>query len=557
MSNRIGNSYDRHLPQDLGPGTQGRGPGSRAVVIGLDGATFDLIDPLLAAGRLPAFAHLLARGVRSRLMSTIPAATIPAWPTFMTGKSPGRHGVFDFFKRDGQGKRRLVSSRDIRGPTLWRYLSDQGRRCIVLNVPCTYPPEPVNGVLVSGMLTPTDGEFVSPREMAAQLDAWTDGYRVNPRSKYVRSPFDRDELICELREVSEIQKQALLKLLEIENWDFAMLMFRATDIVQHKLWHQPEDIAGMYEFMDRALAEIVAAAGNASIWLISDHGFGPQEKLFHINQWLRDQGWLAIRQKDTGTPGQPKASAPVGQGGSKGVSLADLPTYALTRVGLSRDRARVLFPPSVQSLLKQILPRSFRRRVPSSAYEVDWPRTQVFSDSSFTHETQALRLNLRGREPQGVVDPDEYEALRDQVVQSLKELRDPETGQSVVIEVYRGDELFAGPYADDAPDLVLQLRDGYKMIGDFAARKYISRLPQVAGCHRREGIFVAAGSNIASDLDLGELGIADVMPAVLHYMGLAVPAECDGRVRLDLFAPESEPARRHVVYQDVTSSDRP
>jgi predicted AlkP superfamily phosphohydrolase/phosphomutase len=522
-------------------------------VIGLDGATFDLIDPLVRAGRLPTIADLLAKGVRGRLMSTIPAATVPAWPSFMTGKSPARHGVFDFFKRDAHGKQRLVSSRDIRGPTLWRYLSDHGRRCIVLNVPCTYPPESINGVLVSGMLTPVNGEYVSPREKATQLDSWTGGYRVNPRSKYVRSPFDRDELLRELQEVSVIQKRAFLKLLETEDWDFAMLMFRATDVVQHKLWHRPEDVAEVYELMDGALAEIAVSAGDASIWLVSDHGFGPQEKLLHINQWLRDQGWLAIRPKTSSTLGQPELGVTIGQ---ESLDLAASARLWLARAGLGRDRARTLLPRAFQPTIKRILPRALRRWMPGSTYEVDWHRTQVVNDNAFTQETQALLINLCGREPEGIVVPDEYESLRRGVIQALKELRDPETGHRVVTEVYRGDELFAGPYADHAPDLILQLRDGYKMIGDLVAREYVSRLPQTAGCHRRDGIFVAAGTDLASGLDLGELAICDVMPSLLHFVGLAVPRDCDGRVRLDLFAPKSGPANRQVVYQNVTSAVR-
>jgi predicted AlkP superfamily phosphohydrolase/phosphomutase len=486
-------------------------------------------------------------------MSTIPPATIPAWPSFMTGKSPGRHGVFDFFKRDAHGKQRLVSSRDIRGPTLWRYLSDHGRRCIVLNVPCTYPPEPINGVLVSGMLTPVDGAYVSPREMATRLDSWTGGYRVNPRSKYVRSPFDRDELLRELREVSVIQKQAFLKLLETEDWDFAMLMFRATDIVQHKLWHQPEAVTEIYELLDGALAEIAASAGDASIWLVSDHGFGPQEKLFHINQWLRDQGWLAIRPKASSAPGQPQSGVTIGQ---ESPEIAASARLWLARAGLGRDRARALIPQAFQPLIKCILPRAVRRWIPGSAYEVVWHRTRVANDNTFGQETQALRINLGGRDPEGIVAPDEYEPLRLGVIQALKELRDPETGQTVVMEVYRGNELFAGPCADHAPDLILQLRDGYKMIGDLVAREYVSRLPQVAGCHRRDGILVAAGTDLASGLDLGELAISDVMPTLLHLMGLAVPTECDGSVRLDLFTPRSGPANRQVVCKNVASAFR-
>lgn len=519
-------------------------------MIGFDGATFEFISPMAAEGRLPTLAALLENGVWARLLSTIPPATVPAWPTFMTGKSPGRHGVFDFFKKDSQGKRRLVSAQDIDGPTLWRFLSDHGRRCIVLNVPCTYPPEQVNGVIVSGMLTPAGAQFAHPAEIAAQLDAWTGGYRVNPRSRYVRSPFDRQELIRELREVTQIQKRAFMELLQRESWDFAMLMFRATDIIQHKLWHEPEDVAELYQFVDEALNEIVLAARDSSIWLISDHGFGPLYKLFHVNQWLRDRKWLALERKSA-----PAAESTPEQ--REGVSRSSSAIHRLaTRFGLSRDWARSALSPRLQSLVKRLLPGKLRRWVPGSSYKVDWSHTQVFNDNSFTQETQALRINLIGREPEGTVDPDDYERLRDEVSQALQELRDPETDQQIVTRVHKGNELFVGPYAGHAPDLVLELHDGYKMINDFVARDWVSRLSRVSGCHRREGIFVAAGPAIARGADLGRLSIADLMPTILHYMRLPVPTTCDGVVRQDVFAARSRPATRLVTFEDAPSTPR-
>jgi predicted AlkP superfamily phosphohydrolase/phosphomutase len=525
----------------------------RVVIVGLDGATFDLIGPLVEANRLPTVARLLERGVRGRLMSTVPPATIPAWPTFMTGRSPAQHGVMDFYTQDDRRGRRLVSSRDIDGPTLWRYLSAQGRRSIVVNVPCTYPPESIDGVLLSGMLTPAGRQYASPPEITAKLDVWTGGYRVNPRFAYVRSPFDRDALIRELHRVSEIQTQAFLKLLETERWDFAMLVYRATDIIQHKLWHQPGDIAEMHTYLDRALERIVARVGAASVWLISDHGFGPQEKVFHINRWLRDQGWLAIRRVRHLESISPRPRMSPGVAKPAGGSSAG---QWLVRAGLSRDWARAVLPEPVQSFLRRLLPLRFRRLVPRTRYAVDWTQTQVFSDSSFTQETQALRINLRGREPGGIVEPEEYGPLRDRLIQGLKELRDPDSGQTVVVGIHKGEELFAGPYVHRAPDLILQLRDGYKMRGDFVTREHFSRLARVAGCHRPDGILIAAGQEMAAGVDVGEVSIADVMPTVLHLMRLAVPTTCDGQVQSALFAPGSEPARRRVAYQPVMYGGR-
>ena len=131
----------------------------QVLIIGLDGATFTVIDPLLNEGALPGLARLIGSGVRAELLSTIPSATIPAWPSFMTGKNPGKHGVFDFFSRIPGGKIRLTRSEDIRTRTLWQILSDHGLRSIVLNIPNTYPPQPIDGIVISGMLTPPGAPF--------------------------------------------------------------------------------------------------------------------------------------------------------------------------------------------------------------------------------------------------------------------------------------------------------------------------------------------------------------------------------------------------------------
>ena len=326
-----------------------------------------------------------------------------------------------------------------------------------------------------------------------------------------------------------------------------MLMFRATDIIQHKLWHRPDDIATLYEFMDTALAEIVAAAGDGtSIWLMSDHGFGPQTHLFYVNQWLRDQGWLAIRRKTGDTTDETTLAR---RGQSKQAVAA---RRRFANLGLSRDLLRTMLPRSLQSLLKRLLPRRLRQWLPGSRYELDPARTVVFGDSRFTTETQALRINLQGREKEGVVEPGEYEDLRSAVIQALRTLRDPETGEAVVEEVYKGEELFAGPYVQDAPDLILRLREGYKMNLTFGAQEYVARLPQVGGCHRQDGIFMAMGPDISAGGELSELSIADVMPTLLHWMGMAVPAGCDGQVRQDVFVEGSEPAGRAVAYQEPT-----
>ena len=131
---------------------------SRFLVIGIDGGTFDLIRPWAEAGDLPNLARLMAEGVHGPLESTLPPVTAPAWSTFATGKNPGKHGVFDFILPMG-GRYDLVNATSIHAPTLWQIISEAGLKCGVMNVPVTYPPAPINGFVIGGMLSPVSGAF--------------------------------------------------------------------------------------------------------------------------------------------------------------------------------------------------------------------------------------------------------------------------------------------------------------------------------------------------------------------------------------------------------------
>jgi predicted AlkP superfamily phosphohydrolase/phosphomutase len=506
------------------------------------------MDPLLERGQLPFIEDLVRGGARGRLLSTIPYASIPAWPSFMTGKNPGKHGVFDFFSYS-DGQRRISTSQDIHSLTLWDILSVYGRRAVVMNVPATFPPAEINGVLVTGMLTPAGAIFVSPPEIREFLDQATGGYRINSRSDLSGS-----QLVEDLTDVTEKQKNGFVALLGNQAWDLAMIMFSATDVIQHHFWGKQDVVCECYRYMDRVVGEILRKYPDATIFLISDHGFQGQRKDFHVNKWLINQGYMHIRKRSQ--EAEASRFQDIGQlEGRAGFAQDSLnrlnSSQVMLRMGLTSKRLRRLVPQALWDALKRWVPKTLKRRIPASAevaYEVDWECTQASAYQLYGMESKAIKLVN--------VDQLTRERLCAELVERLTALRDPQTGKRIVRHAYRREEIYVGAYVDQAPDIILDLSDGYNITNAFFAEDYVTQCEFVRGCHHREGIFIACGSDIASGKVLDQFpSLVDITPTILHYLGLSVPSDCDGRVLEEIFDTDSEACRREVLYEDMEQKD--
>ncbi len=517
---------------------------SRVVVIGLDGATALLLGPWMAAGELPHLAQLTRDGASGSLRSTIRPESSVAWTTFGTGVNPGRHGIFGFAR---QHPRCYVlsfnNSRHVRAPVFWALVGQQGKRVAVVNVPMTYPPSPVNGLLVSGMLTPgPKATFTYPPQLGTELLARIPGYRFSVD----RVGLNEQAWLAQVKASIEARQQAVLWLLGQEAWDLFVAVFTAPDRLQHFLWphldprhprHDPAAAAALwpsilacYRALDQAVGEIVAACGAESgVWIVSDHGFAGCHKTFSVNAWLVRQGWLMLK---------PRAGRRAHQ-------------------SLWLRRLRQL--PALRRL-KRSLPWIGNWRLPAQALRVDpaewtdWSHTRAFfSDSG------GIRINLRGREPLGTVAPAEYDALCEEITASLLALRDPETGAPPVGGVYRREELYNGPYTDLAPDLIVEpVRDdpdpgrNYVLAYGIAPGGALFDVGgDIAGNHALDGICVAWGKRIEPGAQLVGARLVDLAPTICYDLGLPVPAHIEGRVLREAFRPRvlTERPVRQVEYE--------
>ncbi|MEJ2598289.1 MAG: alkaline phosphatase family protein [Anaerolineales bacterium] len=512
----------------------------KVLVIGLDGATLNLIEPWAQAGHLPVMQRLMNTGAFGKLQSVMPVLSSAAWSSFMTGKNPGMHGMYDFVRREADGYRlRVMRRENIHSESLWKILSRNDQRVGVINVPMTYPAEEVNGFLVTGLGTPEFKPFTYPESLGKELGER--GYRVNKTETY--RPDNEQAYLKELHAMTARQHENALWLMKEKPWDFFMNVFFGTDQVAHFFWrhmdpnhpaHDPEvdpvhanAIRDFYQKVDGYIGELIEAAGpETSVFILSDHGAGPLYQDVFLNEWLRQSGYLTVLNSGSNQTAQ--------LGGSHRV----LARLGLTRSGVSAFLRRNRLG-RVERWIKdalgdriELLPRTQRADFPEA---IDWEQTTAYS---FGYQGQVY-LNLKGREPQGIVPVEKYQQVCDEIAEKLLAISDPRDGRRVVDRVLRRDDVFHGPYTDYAPDLILVMRglayntrQGY----EFSARGgtvFTDPITFESGCHRYEGVLIANGPGIQPAGRLEGARLVDLTPTILHLMNCPVPDDMDGRVLSD------------------------
>jgi predicted AlkP superfamily phosphohydrolase/phosphomutase len=526
---------------------------NKVVVIGLDGATFDLLEPWIETGRLPTFQRLLQSGTAGRLASVVPPLTPSAWASFMTGKNPGKHGIYYFVGKDRVTGREVPVNAALRaGKTLFELLSEAGRTVVVLNVPTTYPPQRVNGVMISDFLTPKGRrDFTFPPTLADELEA-----KFGPYPLYLRTPLFSanisdatiEAFLAELHEEVGAKFAIAHHLMDRYEPDFAMLHLWGTDRVQHELWNlidpqhpqydrhladkYGERIVQYFQAIDSQLHELRARMDQDSTLLVmSDHGFGPVHTLIDLNVWLLEQGYIAIK------------STPMAQ--LRYLAWRSGVTYTTLAKILRHAMKWGLRLPEQAPLDGVRMVQTGRRQALLSLNDVDWSRTQAFCKPGLGQIT----INLRGRDPYGCVGPGaEYARVREEIVAKLRDLRNPWTGDKVGGVILTRDELYHGPYVDEAPDITFLPMDDNYLAGSilgFMTRHSITRDPFIflLGCvgfghHRMDGILLAEGPQIPQGKRITGATILDLAPTILHLMGEGVPQDMDGKVLENLFTEQ-------------------
>jgi predicted AlkP superfamily phosphohydrolase/phosphomutase len=452
--------------------------------------------------------------------------------------NPGKHGVYDHaYRHAGSYEVMPTNARRRAGKTLWQLIGEQGGRVGVVNVPETYPPRPVNGFMLTGMSTPSDdADFCYPPTLAEELEQAIGGYKVfGPRSKE-----NLDLALAGMNETVVMRLRAAAHLIKEYDPQFTIVVLQETDNVQHRFWkymdpaHPQYDAQGaaryanaileIYQRVDEHLSLLLDQLdANSVVIVMSDHGAGAIHKWLYLNNWLVRQGF--IRFKPTALIRLKRALFRMGYSPGNMMDLA-----MRLRLGLT-DR-------TINRVRQSSSARSFLSRLFLSFEDVDWSRTRAYTLGG---NMTGIYVNLRGREPEGCVEPGaEYEAVCDQIVARLADLRDDETGVQIATRVYRREDVYTGPYVERAPDVIFDTHDErYVGFGgqEFTANVVMSTSRLFNACHRRDGMVTLAGGPLRAGVRLAPHDIVDLAPTILHLLGMPVPEDMDGRVMAEAFLP--------------------
>ncbi len=507
--------------------------GNKVLVFGIDGGTFDIILPMVEKGRLPNIAGILSGGAWGDLRSTIHPITPAAWSSFATGKNPGKHGIFDFSSPDPDSfSFKLQSAKERKGESFWMCLSRFGKKSIVLNIPFTYPPEKVNGIMISGFDSPGSNRSMAYppgiyEELVGEFGKYTPDWTFPTGRKYDFDSYRR-EVISAIRQRTE----SSLYLLRKYPWDIFITVFNSIDHIQHVFFGMGEEgrkfIEEGYELMDKALGDFLEEIGqDTTVVIMSDHGAGEIKRFFYLDQWLEREGFLAYKD--------------------------DMGAGSLMRRVMKKGRYMLkrALPVKVRGYLRGRMPgvRDFVSSY-STGPETDWSRSYAYSGGMYGN----IYINREGKSPGGIVKDSEYDDLCTEIISRLCNLQDPETDERVVEKVYRKEEIYHGPFLHMAPDLIIKWKDyayftkkGIDVKGTVFGNELkldSSDYPHT-GTHRLNGIFMAKGPSIVAGKKVEGLQIIDVAPTILLLMNNPIPDDMDGRIITEIM--------RKDFLEDVSS----
>jgi predicted AlkP superfamily phosphohydrolase/phosphomutase len=530
----------------------------RVLVIGLDALTPQLVEKWAAEDRLPNIARLLRDGAWGPMRSVPNRNSAPAWSTMVTGLNPGKHGVYWFTEDDPTNYQyRFINGSFRRGKAFWSVLSDEGQRVGVMNVPLTFPAEKVNGVFVAGLDSPSadDPRFTHPSELRNEvIEAAGGEYWVYPALARFVITDKADEGLDRLHKSIEKRAEVTKHLMTSREWDVFMAVFTESDVVQHFFWRHMEDprpedpprhrdaIRATYEHLDRVVGELMDVAGEDTVvMLVSDHGARHEEGLARVlPNWLEQLGLLSYRH------------------GSDARTVRSLRVAAVSK---SFRQLEKRLSPEAKHKLSRRLPWLRRRAEAVMSFgKLDWAHTKAYTDG----KRPEIWVNLRGRQSQGIVDPEQYEEVRQEIIDSLTSAICDRTGQPLVRRVLRREEAYSGPYVERSPDLVVEWRDGGNCL-DIAypdgkrlrlAKQHLPDDPfdyLVNGGHDPYGIVAMHGPGIRK-ANIEDANIEDFTPTLLFLRDAPIPSDVDGKVLEDALTPEAVRSRTKKVGAEATIS---
>jgi len=446
----------------------------RVLIIGLDGASWDLLTPWIKEKKLPTLEKLMKNGLYGNLKSVVPALSAPAWTSLATGKNPGKHGIFDFTTSDGG----IVNSNDVKGERIWDILSKNGFSCCVINFPITYPPQKINGCMISSFLTPPGREdFTYPpflinmlKKYDYKLDLELEKYKLPKDVDRIKKYHLRFELLPEIYDIVRKRFEISIKLMKVKKWDFFVIVLKMTDSICHLFWDRRDILLEFFKELDEHIKKIIQEfeknGDEYFTFVVSDHGFGPA------------------------------------------------PTKCINLYPLIKD---LVGPPLKWRLM------SYLSSIPGANIIVSRISRVWIIRKGILKKQKQLGVKLWG-----IYFKDKK--LRKKVIQRLREVRIPEGRVKVFRGVWEREEVYKGKHVRDAPDIIFLPNPDYKPAYLPSNRIFTEGFSVMPGDHTfyPEGILIISGKNCKKNHKIN-MKLIDITPTILRLFGVPIPDSIDGR----------------------------
>jgi predicted AlkP superfamily phosphohydrolase/phosphomutase len=454
----------------------------KVAVIGLDCAPPQLVFDQWRED-LPNLNKLMQRGVYGKLESSVPPITVPAWSSMMSSKDPGQLGFYGFRNRKDHSYDNLsfADSRSVQHDRVWDILSRQGKQSILIGVPQTYPPSPINGLMVTCFLTPSiEKQFTYPAELRHEVESVVGRYILDVEN--FRTD-EKERILAQIYEMTDQRFDLANHFLRTREWDFFMMVEIGVDRIHHGFWkyHDPEHpqyVAGneyekaifdYYVHVDSRIGELLEHFDDdTAIFVVSDHGAKRMIGGICVNEWLMQEGYLTLAEKPDGVQ-------PIGK------------------------------------------------------VKIDWSRTVAWGEGGYYSR---IFMNVRGREPEGTVAPEEYEAVRDELIRKFEAITDPE-GNNIGTRVFKPEAVYR-ECNGVPPDLIVYFGDlDWRSVGSVglgSIHTFSNDTGPDDANHAQHGICILKSNGSSGGKELEGLHLMDIGPTVLDLLGCEVPGSMEGKV---------------------------